>query len=311
VTVRTSPSSVRMDARIRARRMQIQAARARRRLVWCSSGVALILLAVAAVAAARSPLFAITEVRLVGVSGQQAAEVRALTPITLGENLLTADLRHVERRLEGLPWVRSVHVVRHPPSAVEIRIEVRQPVAVVRLQNALWIVDAHGVVLAPGSKPGLIEIDAPNSVLPGVGTTTSDAAVRGALAVHAALPPRLSNKIDRYDAPSERGLRLHLVVPDLSVASASIPASSLPSSGIWVRFGTDKRSDEKARVLDALLEQIRWTSRRIAEIDVRAPDNPVLVPNELETSPMAPRSNQGRLPLPLTGRNQAVDESPR
>lgn len=273
MTTRTSAGSVRMDARIRARRSQIQAARARKRLMRISSGVAVILLAVAAVATARSPLFAITEVRLVGVSGEQATELRELTPITLGENLLTADLGHAERRLEGLPWVRAVRAVRYPPSVVEIHVEVRQPVAAVRLAGALWTVDAEGVVLVPGAKPGLVEIDAPNSVLPGVGTAASDAAVRNALAVHAALPPRWRHAVDRYDARSQRGLRIHLVLPDSSGAPSS-------TSAIWVRFGAAERSDEKARVLDALLEQVRWASGRIAEIDVRAPDNPVLVPTD-------------------------------
>jgi cell division protein FtsQ len=272
VTTRTSASPVRMDARIRARRLQVQAARARKRRRWVSSGVAVILLAVAAVAAARSPLFAITEIRLVGVSSEQAVELRELTPIALGENLLTADLGHVEGRLEGLPWIRAVRAVRYPPSTIEIRVEVRRPVAAVRLAGAVWTVDAEGVVLAPGTKPGLVKIDAPNSVLPGIGTATSDAAVRNALAVRAGLPPHLSNVVDRYDAPSERGLRIHLMLSELS--GAFPPAQS----GIWVRFGADERSDEKVRILDALLEQVQRASGRIAEIDVRAPDNPVLVP---------------------------------
>lgn len=276
-------SPVKMDARIRARRIEVQAARARKRRRWVSSGVAMILLVVAAVAAARSPLFAITEVRLVGVSGEQAVELRELVPITMGENLLTADLRHVEGRLEGLPWVRTVRAIRHPPSAVEIRVEVRQPVAAVRLSGAVWTVDAEGVVLGPGTKPGLVEIDAPNSVLPGVGTAASDAAVRNALAVRAALPPHLSEVVDRYDAPSERGLRVHLMLPELAAVSPQTP-------GIWVRFGADERSDEKTRILDTLLEQVRRASGRIAEIDVRAPDNPVLVP---------------------ASRSQVVDESSR
>lgn len=286
-----------MDARIRARRIQIQAARARKRRRWICSGVAVIVLAVAAVAVARSPLFAITEVRLVGVSGEQAVELRGLTPIALGENLLTADLGHAEGRLQGLPWIRAVRAVRQPPSAVEIRVEVRQPLAAVRLSGALWTVDVEGVVLAPGGKPGLVEIDAPNSVLPRVGTPASDAAVRNALAVHAALPPRLSKAVDRYDAPSERGLRVHLVLSELSGRSSGVPSgvasSGVPSgmaSGVWVRFGADERSEEKARVLDALLEQVRRSSGRIAEIDVRAPDNPVLVP---------------------AGRSQVVEESSR
>jgi cell division protein FtsQ len=292
VTTRTSANPMRMDARIRARRLQIKAARARKRRRWISSGIAVILLAVAAVAAARSPLFAISEIQVVGVSGEQAVEVRELMPIALGQNLLTADLGHAQRRLEGLPWVRAVQAVRHPPAAVELRVEVRQPVAVVRLANALWTVDAEGVVLAPGAKPGLVEIAAPNSVLPGVGIAASDAAVRNALAVHAALPPHLSSAVDRYDAPSQRGLRAHLMLPnglrESDPQRGQHDARSPTTLGIWVRFGTDERSNEKARVLDALLKQVWQAQGRIAEIDVRAPDNPVLVPIRSQASTRTP-----------------------
>jgi cell division protein FtsQ len=266
-----------MDARIRARRIAVYQAEVRKRRRWVISGVAVVLLAVAAVAAARSPLFAITEIRIVGASGERAAQLRDFMPITVGENLLAADLAQVERRLAQVAWVRAVDVVRIPPSTVDVRVQVRQPIANVRLADALWAVDADGVVLGPGAQKGLVEIDAPNSVLPGVGTRVSDAAVRNALAVHAALPPHRRHAVDRYDAPSERGLRLRLRV-DPTVFGPHPEGSEGDRTGVWIRFGSVDRSEQKTRVLDALLEEVRKAGVPIAEIDVRAPDNPVLVP---------------------------------
>jgi cell division protein FtsQ len=256
-----------MHERIRARRREIHEEEARRLRRWKLNGLAVVVLVAAAVAASQSPLFAITEIRLTGVNAEREAELRDFMPLQTGENMLAADLGRVERRLEQVPWVRAVDAVRLPPSTVEIRVEERQPAAVVRLAGGVWTVDGDGVVLSPGAQPGLVVIEAPNSVLPGVGIRASDAAVRNALAVHAALPPRWRQAVDRYDAPSERGLRLHLSLQ---------PGS--PDGGIWVRFGSAERGGAKSRGLEALLAEVQRAPVPVAEIDVRAPGNPVLVP---------------------------------
>lgn len=250
---------------MRARRIAVHQAEARRRRRWAASGTAVVLLAVAAVATARSPLFAVAEIRITGVSGERAVELRDFIPVARGENLLQIDLAQAERQVAQLPWVKAVEVVRVPPSIVDVRVQVRQPAASVRLADSIWTVDAEGVVLAPGAVRGLVMIDAPGSVLPGVGTRASDAAVRNALAVHAALPPAIRKAIDRYDAPSERGLRLHLA------GEGGYPK-------VWVRFGSVDHSEQKAQVLEALIQEVRRAAVPVAEIDVRAPDNPVLVP---------------------------------
>jgi hypothetical protein len=87
-------------------------------------------------------------------------------------------------------------------------------------------------------------------------------------------PRGLRDAVVRYDAASERGLRALLDARVLDEAA---------EGGIWVRLGTAERMDAKARVVALLLEQIRDESERlagarVAELDVRAPDNPVVVP---------------------------------
>lgn len=234
----------------------------------------MVFVAVAAVAVARSPLFAIAEVRVAGVVGQQVDEVRHAAALRPGHNLLTADLRAAEDRVARLPWVRTAEARRVPPSTVQIRATPREPVAVVRLPGAAWLVDADGVVVAGGSREGLVEIRAPNSVLPGVGVEVRDAALRNAIAARNQLPDGLRAAVVRYEAPTERGLRLHL------------------DNGVVVRFGSAEHVAAKARSLVLLLEQARVQAERhganpqedaaedlgVGEIDVRAPDNPVLVP---------------------------------
>ncbi|MBA2578877.1 MAG: FtsQ-type POTRA domain-containing protein [Euzebyaceae bacterium] len=258
-----------MDERIRARRREVRAAGARRRRRIAASIIVLVLLAAAVVAVARSPLFGIGEVRVRGVDDPgAAAEVVATAAVIEGENLLAADLGAAEARVAGLPWVRGVRAARIPPATVELRVDPRVPAAVVRLPGAAWLVDADGFVLAGGARDDLVAIDAPDAVLPGVGDQIADGAVRAALAVHAGLPAPLRDAIDRYDAPSDRGLRFHLRPPGAGGAAG----------GVWVRFGAAERIDAKARVLAALIAAAAAQPQPIAEFDVRVPDNPVLLP---------------------------------
>lgn len=269
---RSAPRRPPMDARIRARRHEVLRERARRRGRVIASIAVLLLLTAIAVGVAGSPLFAIADIRVVGVTGDQQNAARDASGLDRGDNLLWADLATAVQRVEGLPWVRSADVRRLPPSTVEVRVVPREPVAVVRLPHASWLVDADGVVVAGGARDGLADVDAPHSVVPGVGVQVRDAALRNALAAHAQLPAALRAQIERYEARSARDLRLHLV------------------GGIVVRFGVAEDVGAKARSVTLLLEQAQAQAQRhaasdepadgfgVAEIDVRAPDNPVLVP---------------------------------
>lgn len=263
-----------MHERIRARRRAVARARVRRRRRGLASVLAAVVLAAGAVGLTYTPLFAVDEVRVTGVQGQRALAVEQAAGIVVGERLLGVDLARVDADVTGLPWVRSVLVRRVPPSTVELAVEPRRPVAVVAGEGGRWLVDGDGVIVAPASADDLVPIEAPNSVLPGVGVEVRDAAVRNALAVHVGLPAPLRASVRRYDAASGNGLRLLLAAPGLS------------EEGVWVRFGLAERVPAKARVVDLLLAQAREHARRAGddgvagavEIDVRAPDNPVLVP---------------------------------
>jgi cell division protein FtsQ len=257
-----------MDARIRARRRAVAAAGARRRRRIALSVLAVALLVAGAVAVSYSPLFAVDEVRVVGVTGERAETVETLAAVRPGERLLSVDLGRVAADVTVLPWVREVAVSRVPPSTVEVAVVPREPVAVVALPGASWLLDAEGFVVGGGTAPDLVVIDAPNSVLPGAGAQASDLAVRNALEVHRQLPGPIRALVERYEAPSDRGLRLGLTVDD-----------------VWVRFGRAERVPAKAQVIGLLLDQAREQAELsgvedlgVAELDVRAPDNPVLVP---------------------------------
>lgn len=286
-----------MDARLKARREGVARARLRRRRRVTASLAVVVLVAMAAAGIAMSPLAEITEVRVTGVDGERLRQARAAADVHLGENVLAANLGTAEGRVEELPWVHSAAVRRQPPTTVEITVVVRTPVVRLETSESTWLVDREGVVVAEGTDEQLPLVHAPEAVLPAVGSPVRDAAVRNALKVRARLPETLRSQVVRYEAPSPRGLRLQL------------------EDGVTVRVGRAEQVQEKARAMSLMLAQMRdaeddaeareWgadsperggASRfaepdeseddaagpdgaHVAEIDVRAPDRPVLVPS--------------------------------
>ncbi len=269
-----------VDERILARRRAVARARARRRRRVTATVVALVVAGLVTLAAVRSPLFAVGQVRVTGVTGAQAAAVADAADVAVGHSLVGVDLAAAAARVRALPWVATVRVSREPPSTVAVDVVARTPVALVAGADATALVDAGGYVVALGPRGttptvaaapvNVPTIDAPRTVLPAAGNRVSDAAVRNALSVAAALPAELKAAVVRYDAASPRGLRVRLALPRQATGAAA---------QVWVRFGTVERARDKVAVLDALLDRLAEQPRaRVAEIDVRAPDNPVVVP---------------------------------
>lgn len=287
-----------MDARLKARRDGVARARLRRRRRVTASLAVVVLVAMAAAGIAMSPLAEITEVRVTGVDGERLRQARAAADVHLGENMLGVNLGTAEGRVEQLPWVHSAAVRRQPPTTVEITVVVRTPVVRLETSESTWLVDREGVVVAEGTDEQLPLVHAPEAVLPAVGSPVRDAAIRNALKMRARLPETLRSQVVRYEAPSPRGLRLQL------------------EDGVTVRVGRAEQVQEKARAMSLMLAQMRdaeeddagvreWGAdapgegganrfaepdeseddaagpdgAHVAEIDVRAPDRPVLVPS--------------------------------
>ena len=264
-----------MDARIKARRQRVAEEQARRRRRLVASVVVVVALAAGAVGLTYTPLFEVGEVIVDGTLGEREQEVRIAAGVVPGQRLLGVDLETTGEAVEGLPWVRTAEVTRRPPSTVAIEVASRQPVAVVRTVGEAWLIDRDGVLVGGGADESLVDIVAREAVLPDAGSVVEDAAVRNALAVHEELPASLRAAVLHYEAPSERGLRLLL---DGAVLGQG-------GDPVWVRMGTAERVEAKAQVLVLLLEQVRADGGladggAVGELDVRAPDNPVIVPRE-------------------------------
>lgn len=104
-----------------------------------------------------APLFAISRIEIEGLRHLNRSQVLNAAGLTLGQPVLRLDRQAVRRRLQQLPWLRGVEVVRELPNAVRIRVQERKPLALVRLPGpgqGDYLIDDSGVVLEPWAGEG-------------------------------------------------------------------------------------------------------------------------------------------------------------
>ena len=108
----------------------------------------------------RSPYFSVRKVVVEGCSAVSRDEVLELAGIREGMNIFAVNLDKTRRLLECSPMIKVAEVKRELPSAIYVRIEEREPVALVVSGGKLWLVDGEGKILLEdnGKVPGLIAI---------------------------------------------------------------------------------------------------------------------------------------------------------
>lgn len=248
-----------VDERIAARRAEVRDERRRRRLRRTVLVVTLLTVVALLALLERSSLVALAEVRVDGTERLEVDEVRRATGLELGTSTLRLPLDRAREQVEALPLVDSATVGRIDPLTVGVEVVERVPVAVVEAGGERVMVDDEGVVIARGREEGLARIVLTSGELPAPGARLSQRpAAANAHSAMQQLPGALRSQVERYVARAPDELALEL------------------TEGVVVQFGRAERVDEKARALGAVLEDL--AGREVAEIDVRAPSRPTVVP---------------------------------
>jgi hypothetical protein len=95
-----------------------------------------------------SPLFAVRQIDITGVTYSDPALLSDVSDSLRGASVFTADLEGAQRRLEGDPWVRQARLNWYLPNRVVIEIEERRAVAwFVGVDNRARVLDIDGRVL--------------------------------------------------------------------------------------------------------------------------------------------------------------------
>lgn len=247
---------VRVDPRIRQRRVEVRRSEGRRRLRVVVAGVATAALVAAGWGATRSPLLDVDRVLVEGAAHRGEPAVVAAARAERGRPMVDVDDGAVARRVEELPWVRSATARREWPSTVRIRVTERQAVAVTRDDAGGWAaLDVSGRVLArfPEAPPDLPALEgSPPAGAPG---TRLSPQVGGALLVASELGPDLAARAASV-VPVEGGVELRL-----------------EPAGVVV-LGPPDALEAKMAAVRTVLSSV--DPRTVATLDVRLPSAPVL-----------------------------------
>jgi cell division protein FtsQ len=98
----------------------------------------------------RDPRLTIPSSRNVEITGNNHLSRAQLLSVFGGDvdrNILTVPLEQRRAQLESLPWVEHATVMRLLPNHIRVAITERTPVAFVRQNSEIGLVDAHGVLL--------------------------------------------------------------------------------------------------------------------------------------------------------------------
>ena len=229
------PSVRRFMARARQRRL-------RAAMPWAVTlGVLLVVGGLAWLVYGTSVL-GVRDVHVVGTDSLTPAQVEEAAAVPAAEPLARVDLDAVRDRVQALPAVERAVVSRGWPSAIEVQVVERTPVAAVPVGEQYALIDAEGVAFRTVAKrpAGL-----PVAKLTAPGP--ADVNTRSALVVLSSLTAELRDQL----------------------VSISVPAPAQVSLGLrrnrTIVWGDDTESEKKAQVATALLE------RKGDTIDVSAP----------------------------------------
>jgi cell division septal protein FtsQ len=198
-------------------RMQRNAVRRQRRRVVLYLGGALILFgALAGIAAAfsqyvtESPRFLVKKIRVEGANVLREETILAVAGITAEDNLLLSDIEAIRARVASMPYVRECSVQRAFPDTVIIRVEEREAVAGLLVNNRVFELDEESVVLReledPSGHAGPLITNVPQLGVVEPGQQLGQPSLHSALALWDAfslVPVSRELRISEISAPEE------------------------------------------------------------------------------------------------------------
>ncbi|MBT5851302.1 MAG: FtsQ-type POTRA domain-containing protein [Acidimicrobiaceae bacterium] len=257
--------AMRIDPRLRKRRIAVRRAEGRRRLRVLGAIVLVAGIGVACWFATQSRLLDLDHVEIAGVEPAQAALIEAAMDLDYGMPLVDFDQSAIELSLTDLAWVQSVTVTREWPGTITVGVVERVAVALMpRGDGSHVLVDAYGVAIAvtPGATPPAVMPIVAVRPEGSLGDTQHHAAP--ALAVVASMPDDLASWVEAIEI-DESGLRPAVVLDLVGSATAELgPAEDL---------------GDKLDAVRAVLSGVELEC--LATIDARVPDHPTVTRNPI------------------------------
>lgn len=227
--------------------------------------MAVVALCLACLAAALVMFTGVTDVTHVNFSGQKYVGLdylRQASGIGEQQNLVTLPVGRIAKSLMRNPWIKKVEVQRRLPHTVNITISERVPVAMIEVAGDGYLVDGTGMVMAGCPVDQLKEISRIHGGKnpPVIGEIVSNARVMECVKILDGMPVAMRRLLALGNPYDGRG------------------PVFICTLGFNVVYGSSKDAARKNEVMEAILTDVKNNRRRIAYVDLRVPDSPVIRP---------------------------------
>ncbi|HHW06603.1 MAG TPA: FtsQ-type POTRA domain-containing protein [Clostridia bacterium] len=243
-----------------ARKRRIRLVR-KRRLVVFRALLAIIVVSLSLFYFIQSPFWAVEAVTVRGNSFIPAGELRELAGIPLGINIFKVDFYQAEQHLLLHPLVKEVQLMRKLPREIQIVVSERTPKAVIPFNDGFYQIDGEQHVLR--SVPTVSDSSLP--LITGLevgdlspGQRLSSELLGEALALVDKLPPALRELVAEIDLSQQDTIFLHTV------------------DGVKVNFGDSNRIDEKAALMEEILQTTLINRADLEYVDLSFAGAPVI-----------------------------------
>jgi len=212
------------------------------------------------------PIFRITEVTVSGTQMLVPEEIKDLSGVPLAANLFLTSFARTRDNLRKITAIKNFHLYRIPPGTVVINVTERKPLAILVFENKSAVIDEDGYIL--NRNPGLT-LNVPNMtelpVISGLGTGEYDGEER--------IDPQASKLI--FEIITELSSLLGSRHLQLATGGSGQISFSLDDI-LLVKVGRNEGIKHKMEVFKALLPEIAGRWDKVAYVDVRYPESPVI-----------------------------------
>lgn len=192
-----------------------------------------------------TPYFEIKEISVRGLKELTEQDVLIQAAMTPRQNLLSVNVDALAGRISANPWVKNIHVGRELPNRIVLAIKERNPVALVKQSNGLYLMDNEGNVFKKLDKND--EVDLP--ILTGVDIKEKE---KSRLLLSTLSLLQTMSASNRY---SYLGTIAEVNVKDV------VGVSLLTDTGLYLKLGTDNY-EKKLNTLSVVMADLEKRGMR-------------------------------------------------
>ena len=268
-----TPVATPTDRRFRRAHVSPGRHRGRFHVTWLLARAGLIVLCVVyggyrgAEALLSSDALTVTNITVTGNHKLSRGEVLSLLEPLQGRNMLFVNLDEVRRTLMASPWVADASLRRELPGRVDVVITEREPVAIGRFAEGLFVIDEDGSIVDEFG-PNHADLDLP--LVDGLAPAGRDGRGPSVDPARAALVVRMLASLRQHPD-------LARDVSQIDVSDSRDAVVLLKSDTTLIRVGED-RFAERLRSYLELAKALRERVPRIDSVDLRFGDRVYVKP---------------------------------